>query len=141
MFRPSERSLRMALTALMLTVPSARTAPGQDKPPASTPAPDNDATKRVEELTRTIGRHLDAGRIAEATPPARDGLAPLERTRGNDHWQTGDARRELRTYQRLAELPDDARDRYVKARRVHAQARQHSDSDRPAEAEPLLREE
>src|SRR5215831_6230704 len=97
---------------------------GQAPPPPAAPAPDADLAKRVEKLDGAINQCLDAGRIAEAVPPARERLDLLERGLGKDHWRTGDARRNLETYQRLAGLPREVQDRYVKARQADAKAHQ-----------------
>ena len=99
------RSLAVVLAGLALSaLPWTAPAPvhGQDTPPPAAPAPDADLAKRGEKLDSAINQRLDAGQIAEAVPPAREKLDLLARTRGKDHWQTGDARRELETYQRLA---------------------------------------
>ena len=117
------RSLAVALAGLALGALPWTAPPqvhGQDPPPPAAPAPDADLAKRVEKLDSAINQRLDAGQIAEAVPPAREKLDLLARTRGKDHWQTGDARRDLETYHRLAGLPREVQDRYVKARQANS---------------------
>ena len=77
---------------------------GQDPPPPAE-RPDADLAKRVEKLDSAINQRLDAGQIAEALPPAREKLDLLASTLGKDHWQTGDARRDLETYHRPPACP------------------------------------
>src|SRR4051794_35602736 len=102
---PSPRSLCVALMGLSLTLFPGQLIPpvhGQDTPPPTAHPPAADPEKRLQELDQTIAQHLDAGEIAEVVPLARDYLGLLEHLRGKDHWQSGDARRRLETYQRLA---------------------------------------
>src|SRR5215472_5994899 len=97
------RSLAVALAGLGLGALPWTAPPrlnGQAPPPPAAPAPDADLAKRVEALDSSINQRLDAGRIAEAVPPAREKHELLERGLGKDHWRTGDARRDLETYQR-----------------------------------------
>jgi len=105
------------------------------------PAPDADLAKRVEKLDSAINQRLDAGQIAEAVLPAREKLDLLARTRGKDHWQTGDARRDLETYHRLAGLPREVQDRYVKARQAITRASQLYARGQYAEAALLSQED
>jgi hypothetical protein len=112
---------------VLLVLLGASSTPGQTAaPPATTaqpaPAPEADLGQRLEPLDGAIEWHLDAGRIAEAVPPAREKLDRLERRLGKDHWRAGDARRDLKTYTRLAGRPGEVRDRYLKARRADARA-------------------
>ena len=137
------RSLAVALAGLTLGTLLGTGPPqlyGQDPSPPAAPAPDADLTKRVEKLDNTINQRLDAGQIAEAIPPAREKLDLLARTRGQDHWQTGDARRRLETYQRLAGLPRGVQDRYAKARQADARATQLHAGGQYAEAALLFQE-
>jgi CHAT domain-containing protein/Tfp pilus assembly protein PilF len=137
------RSLAVALAGLTLgALPWATPARfhGQDSAPKAEPAPDDDLTKRVEKLDGAINQHLDAGQIAAAIPPAREKLELLARSRGQNDWQTGNARRDLETYSRLAGLPREVQDRYVKSRQAAARAEQLYGRGQYAEAEPLLQE-
>jgi tetratricopeptide (TPR) repeat protein len=137
------RSLAAALAGLALgALPWAALARlhGQAPPPPAAPDPDADLTKRVERLDSPINQRLDAGQIAEAVPPAREKLDLLTRTRGQNHWQTGDARRSLETYQRLTSLPREVQDRYVKSRQTNARAEQLYGRGQYAEAALLFQE-
>jgi len=137
------RSLAGVLAGLALSAPPwAVPAPvhGQNPPPPAAPAPDADLAKRVEKLDSTINQHLDGGQIAEAVPPAREKLDLVARTRGRDHWQTGDARRVLETYQRLAGLPREVQDRFVKMRQAETRATQLYARGQYAEATHLFQE-
>ncbi len=119
------RSLVVALAALAvgaLAWPASPRLHGQEPPPPAAPAADADLAKRVEKLDSAINQHLDAGRIAEAVAPAREKLDLLERRLGKDHWRTCDARRDRETYTRLASLPHEVQDRYVKMRQTDARA-------------------
>jgi CHAT domain-containing protein len=143
MQRLSRRSLAIALVAFVLGALLWTASPqlhGQDRPTAAAPAPDVELAKRVQELDGAINRHLDAGQIAEAIPPAREKLDLLQRTRAKDHWQTGDARRDLETYQRLAALPREVQERYAKAHQAKTRARQLLAGGQYAQAEELFRE-
>ena len=138
------RSLAVALAGLTLgALPRAAPAQlhGQDPPPPAAPAPDADMAKRVEKLDSAINQRLDAGQIAEAVRPTREKLDLLARTRGKDHWQTGDARRDLETYHRLAGLPREVQDRYVKARQANTRASQLYARGQYAEAALLSQED
>src|SRR5262245_59394004 len=125
MRRPPARSRTLALMALSLGALTwtARTPTrGQEaRPPA---ASDQEAKleERIKELDKAIGRHLEEGRIAEAIPPAREKLDLLARLRGKDHWQAGDARRDVDTYERLAARPRELQERFAEARRGAARA-------------------
>ena len=73
--------------------------------------------------------------------PAGPGEAGPPRTHlGKDHWQTGDARRDLETYRRLAGLPREVQDRYAKARQADARANQLYVRGQYAEAALLFQE-
>src|SRR5262245_13690114 len=122
----SPRPHRVALAGLVLSsFVVGRAVPpvhGQDTSPSTAPAPAADLEKRLEALNKSIDQRLDAGQIAEAGPLAREKLELLERTRGKDRWQTGDARRSLETFQGLAGGPREGQDRYVKSRQAEARA-------------------
>ena len=138
------RSLAVALAGLTLgALPRAAPAPvhGQDPPHPAAPAPAADLAKRVQKLDSAINQRLDAGQIAEAVLPAREKLDLLARTLGKDHWQTGDARRALETYHRLAGLPREVQDRYVKARQANTRASQLHARGQYAEAALLCQED
>ena len=107
--------------ALALGVLAATLRPIGPRPGGQTPAREQRRTRSWRSGSRTssktIGQHLDAGRIAEAIPPAREKLDLLVRLRGKDHWQTGDARRDVETYEQLAARPREVQDRFAEARR------------------------
>src|SRR5271157_2474037 len=137
------RSLAVALAGLTLGALPWTAPPqlhGQDPPPPAAPAADADLAKRVQKLDSAINQRLDAGQIAEAVLPAREKLDLLARTLGKDHWQTGDARRDLETYHRLAGLPREVQDRYVKARQANNLAATLHDQGKYAEAEAMHRQ-
>jgi CHAT domain-containing protein/Tfp pilus assembly protein PilF len=137
------RSLAVALAGLTLGALPWAAPPrlhGQDPPPPAASAPDAALAKRVEALDGSITRSLDAGRIAEAIPPTREKLDLLERGLGKDHWQTGDARRDLETYRRLAGLPREVQDRFAKSWQADVRAVQLYDRGQYAEAAPLFQE-
>src|SRR5262245_56008964 len=137
MRRSPPRSLAVALAGLTLGALPWTASPlahGQGPSPPAAPAPDADLAKRVENLDGAINQCLDAGRIAEAVPPAREKHELLERGLGKDHWRTGDARRKLETCQRLAGLPRQVQDRYAKVRQADAKAHQLYLRGRYAEA-------
>ena len=137
------RSLAVVLAGLTLgALPWTAPAPvhGQDTPPPAVPAPAADLAKRGEKLDSAINQRLDAGQIAEAVRPAREKLDLLARTLGKDHWQTGDARRDLETCQRLAGLPREVQNRYAKSRQADARANQLYARGQYTEAALLFRE-
>src|ERR1700678_2788772 len=120
---PLARSRSLALMALALgAMPWApgTSARGQQARPPAAAQPDAGLEERLEKLGETIDRHLYAGRIAEAIPAARAKLDLLVRLRGKDHWQAGDARRDVETYEHLAARPRAVRDRFAEARRANA---------------------
>jgi tetratricopeptide (TPR) repeat protein len=110
---------------------------GQGPAPPAAPAPGADLDKRIEELDSSIKRALDAGQITEAVPPAREKLDLRERSLGKDHWRTGDARRDLEAYQRLATRPSEERERFRKARATTARSNEAFNRGRYAESQAL----
>jgi tetratricopeptide (TPR) repeat protein len=121
------RSRSLALMALTLAImpcaPRTLVTGQEAKSPAAGDS-DTKLEKRLADLEKTIGQHVEAGRIAEAIPPARERLDLLVRLRGKDHWQAGDARRDVETYEQLAARPRDVQDRFAEARRSMARAEQ-----------------
>ena len=96
---------------------TARTsALGQEAGPPAASDVDAKREKRIEDLDKTIDQDLKAGRIAEAIPPVREKLDLLVHLRGKEHWQTGNARRDLETYEQLAVRPREVQDRFAEAR-------------------------
>ncbi len=124
---PHARSRALVLIALALAVRPWMTrasAAGQEARPPDASDADTKREKRIEDLEKTIDQNLAEGRIAEAIPPAREKLDLLIRLRGKDHWQAGDARRDVETYERLAAGPRAVRDRFAEARRAIARGEQ-----------------
>ena len=79
-------------------------------------APAADLAKRVKKLDTVINQR--STRARSPRPFSGPGEArPPRGTLGKDHWQTGDARRDLETYHRLAGLPREIQDRYAKSRK------------------------
>ena len=119
------RSLAVALAGLALGALPWTAPPqlhGQDPPPPAAPAPDADLAKRVEKLdsastsasTRARSPRPSAG-PGEARPPrTHPGQGPL-----------ADRRRPPgpRDLPRLAGLPREVQDRYVKSRQANARAK------------------
>src|SRR5262249_10568730 len=119
---------------------TARTsALGQEAGPPAASDPDAKREKRIEDLDQAIDRHVEAGQIGEAVPTARGKRRPLVRLRGKDHWQTGDARRDVETYLRIASLPRDVQEKCAEARRGAAQAGLLYGKSEYARASELLR--
>jgi tetratricopeptide (TPR) repeat protein len=137
------RSLRIGLigltsgTFLCVLLPQAL---AQATPTPGASAPDADLTKQIEKLDNLISQRIEAGQIAETIPPTLEKLGLLERIRGKDHWETGDARRELETFQRVASQPREVQGRYAKARHADARATQLYEGDQYAAATALYRE-
>ena len=133
--RARSRSLvLMALALGVLPGTNRPSAAGQEARPPAASDPDPKTEKRIEELDKAIRQQFEAGRIAEAVPPAREKLELLVRLRGTDHWQTGDARRDVETYERLAAGPRAVQDRFAEARRGAARAEQLYDRVQYAQA-------
>jgi tetratricopeptide (TPR) repeat protein len=143
MRRPPARSRPTGLMALALCALAATPCPparGQDA--GRTPASNADAemAKRVDDLEKTISQQVDAGRIAEAIPPAQERLDLLVRLRGKDHWETGDARRDVETYEHLAARPRAVQDRFAEAQRAIARGEQFYGQGQYARASEAFQE-
>jgi hypothetical protein len=137
------RSLAFALASLTLGALPWAAFPrlrGQVVRPPAAADPAAALPKRVAELDSSIQERLEAGHIAQAIAPAQEKVDLLDRTRGKEHWQTGDARRDLETYRRLAFQPREVQDRFVKAERAQAKAREHYKRGEYAEAARLSQE-
>src|SRR5262249_15720180 len=72
---------------------------------------DAERAKGLHARSVELGR---AGKFAEAQGPIREILDLYTRVLGQDHSETGDARRELETLQKVAALPEADRAEYVK---------------------------
>src|SRR5262249_42897861 len=120
--RPAMRRLILAfaLPISALTLAAAEPAgkepaPGAEKKPT---APPRELSKADVERSRALfakavalGR---AGKYAEAQAPIREILELRTRVLGKDHFETGDARREIETLKKLAALPEEGRIEYMK---------------------------
>ena len=138
---PHARSRSMALMALaVLSWTSRPSASGQEARPPTANDPDAKTQKRIEDLDKVIDQQVEAGQIAEAVPPAQEKLDLLVRLRGTDHWQTGDARRDAETCERIAALPRAVHDRFAEARRRAAQASQLFRQGQYAQASALVQQ-
>jgi tetratricopeptide (TPR) repeat protein len=98
-----------------------------------------DDANRVEALEKTIDELQRQGRFAEAVVPAREVLAHRARLQGDDHWQTIDARIEVRTCERMAGLSHAHQTALAKALLQKDQAVDLGRVGRYSEAEPLFR--
>ncbi len=96
-----------------------------------------DDAKRVEELEKKIKELRQAGKYAEALEQARTILEIRTRVQGKDHWQTGDARRLVRTLEEIIALPREAQAELAEATRLDSDASKLSEKGRYAEALPL----
>jgi tetratricopeptide (TPR) repeat protein len=139
----SPRSLMLALASLAMiaflwTIPPQ--VHGQEKPSPAKPVPKDDPAKRLEGVDKTINQHLDEGQFAEAIPSAREKLELLERTRGKDHWETGVARRDVETYERLAAQPREIQEQFVKALQANKKGIEAFTRRNYTEAQALFRE-
>jgi tetratricopeptide (TPR) repeat protein len=140
MRRLQARSLSMALIALFLGAwpcPAQTPSPGQQARPPAASGSDAASEKRGAELDKAIDQHIEAGRIAQAIPPAREKLEIVVRLRGKDYWAADDARRDLETLERLAVGPRGTPDRFAEARRESACAEGLSDQGQYAPAAEL----
>ncbi len=136
-----DRSRTLALMALAMGALVATPDPGARGQEAKNPPASNaDMEKRIVDLDETIGQHADAGRIAEAIPPAREKLDLLVRLRGKDHWQAGDARRDVETMDQLAARSRAVQDRFTEARRTMARGQQLFRQGRYAQASELFQQ-
>jgi hypothetical protein len=122
---PPARSRTLALMALgVLAATPGPSGRGQEAEHSPASKVDAEMEKRIAGLEKTIGQHVEAGRIAEAIPPARERLDLLVRLRGKDHWQAGDARREAETFEQLAARSRAVQDRYAEAWRAISRGEQ-----------------
>jgi tetratricopeptide (TPR) repeat protein len=130
----------MALSLGVLTWIARTPTRGQEARPPAASDPDAKLEERIKDLDKAIRQQVEAGRIAEAVPPAREKLELLVRLRGTDHWETGDARREAETYERIAALPREIQDRFAEARRGDARAEQLLDRGQYTQASELCQQ-
>jgi hypothetical protein len=110
----------------LIVLLTAASAPGQTAPPLAiaahpAPAPEADLDKRLEALDSAINREIATGRIAEAVSPAQKKFDLLERSLGSDHWRTGDARRALEDFTRIAAGPREVQVSFGQAWQLNEQ--------------------
>jgi CHAT domain-containing protein/Tfp pilus assembly protein PilF len=102
----------LCLTLARQAAPQTRPAESAQPAPAAAPwqrvLTGADA-KQAAELGEQIAKLYQDGQYAEAQEPAQRLLTLRTRVQGADHWQTGDARRELEDLRRLEHLPADQR--------------------------------
>src|SRR5262249_52465134 len=79
------------------------------------------------------------GKDAEAQAAAREVLAIRRRVQGAGHWQTEDARRQVRRLEQIANLAADARAELARGAMQMAEAERLDAQGGYAEAQPLYR--
>src|SRR5262245_61978286 len=98
------------LAAALLRLPLAPGSLARSTPAADQPAPERrpgqrvlsgDDAQRVEGLEKKIPALWQAGKDAEAQAAAREVLAIRRRVQGAGHWQTEDARRQVRRLEQI----------------------------------------
>jgi len=119
-------------------LPSVAAALGADEAPWQRLLGGEDAT-RAKELQQQINTLQSTGQFGEAAKPAEELLALRERRQGAGHWQTADARRELKTLRKVAALPEAARRDIVAAGKFQEEALALEGKNRHVEAEGPLR--
>jgi CHAT domain-containing protein/tetratricopeptide (TPR) repeat protein len=105
-------AVTFAAAACALAVAAADPA-GARQPAAPRELSKADAA-RAKELHAKSVELARAGKFAEAQGPVREILELYTRALGEDHFETGDARREVETLKKLAALPEADRAEYVK---------------------------
>jgi tetratricopeptide (TPR) repeat protein len=130
----------VALTAQALAQ-AASSAPAKaaaDVPPYERKLAEDDA-KRVAVLEKKIDELLEAGKLPEAQAAARAILEVRQRVQGPDHWETAEARHQLRTLEQIAALPPSARAELAEATKLYEEVSRLFQRGRYADAVPLLR--
>jgi tetratricopeptide (TPR) repeat protein len=130
--------MAMAMGLSPWTAGTTAVAQKAEPPAASDPAANLD--ERIQDIDKAIGRQVEAGRISQAIPVAREKLDLIVRVRGKDHPQAGDARRELETYERLAARPRAVQDRFAEARRGSARGGQLHGEGQFAQAAEVMKQ-
>jgi tetratricopeptide (TPR) repeat protein len=136
------------LAAALLRLPLAPGSLARSTPAADQPAPEpppgqrvlsGDDAQRVEGLEKKIPALWQAGKDAEARAAAREVLAIRRRVQGAGHWQTEDARRQVRRLEQIATLAAGARAELARAAGQMAEAERLDAQVKYAAAEPLYR--
>ena len=141
MRRPPARSRSLALMALALgalaATPALGPRPGSQAPAREQPgrgAGEADRGPRQDDRPAPRG-----GPDRRGDPAGAEKLDLLVRLRGKDHWQTGDARRDVETYEQLAAPTRAVQDRFAEARsRVGPRAKELFGQGQYAQAPELI---
>ncbi|HKI30731.1 MAG TPA: tetratricopeptide repeat protein [Gemmataceae bacterium] len=131
------RSYWRLLACVVLSLGVAVVSRGAEVPPWKRLLQGEDA-KKVEALQKQINELEDVGKFAQAITPAEECLALRRRVQGDEHWQTGDARRAGRLLRQLADMPAEKQQRYLKASQMLFQAIQLDQT--PPDSERLYRQ-
>jgi hypothetical protein len=109
--RPLAVTSALAICALTLAAP-----PGEAEKPAAPlrELPKADAARAKELYAKAVafGR---AGKFVEAQGPVLEMLALYTRVLGEDHFETGNCRREIEVLKKLAALPEASRVEYTRS--------------------------
>ena len=143
------------LTLLMLPVLTTAIEAGQSATPVgqqppgpvagqaaspSTPKTLSEAEQRqADELTKRIEALWRAGKFEEAIVPARRVVAVCEKSLGQGHWKSGDARRKVKTLETIASLSPDGRQALAEVPALDEAGEAAYAKARYAEAEALFR--
>jgi len=119
------------------TLASPTKAEDKEAPKVSVRNLQGDDAKRVDELTKKIGELEQAGKFAQARVVALEILTLRSRVQGSDHWQTGDARREVEKLGQIAAMPEAAQAKLASAARLTADAEVDSEKGNYAQAQVL----
>lgn len=96
--------------------------------------------KSALELHKQVDRLQRAGKFDEAVAPAKEILALCEHALGPDHWQTADARQQIKTLEHMASLPEEGRKAIASVGALNDQRSEMYQKARYAEAERMSRE-
>src|SRR5262245_28165952 len=108
--------MNVRLAVLMVLLGLGTVAAG-DEPPYQRLLQGDDATK-AEAIEKRIEELREAGSFQEAPAVARTLLELRRRVRGENHWQTGNARRLVGTLEKITALPAEAQGELAKAVKV-----------------------
>jgi CHAT domain-containing protein len=96
--------------------------------------------RRVAALEQERQRLAEKGEYDKALVPARAALAVRAREQGDSHWQTADARWEVKTLEKVSALKAEDQDRFRSAVRQRDEAKTLADVGQFAKADRLLRQ-
>jgi CHAT domain-containing protein/tetratricopeptide (TPR) repeat protein len=94
--------------------------------------------KRAAHLERVFAQRYSAGRYARAAEAVREMAQLRGRAQGEGHWQVADARRLVRSLERLARLSQDEREAFVGMGKLRRQAAQLTNQGRYSQAQSLF---